>query len=169
MHRRVYYRVHNLLVGAHSIWQMMAKIGLKTLRPRNPGVISGDLSRISAKQHLPEPKTENDGYNERGVLRPVYFIGMRTPIWLLGTHMTMSISVKWTDFVPSEAIPRGISYLGTKGGSDDKIAFSSFGGALATLKEKGQTKTRQTSTVILTSCSNMRSQQPTWRKTTYRP
>ena len=45
----------------------------------------------------------------------------------------MSIRVKCTAFVPSEAIPRGISYLGTKGGSDDKIVLSSVGGALATL------------------------------------
>ena len=49
------------------------------------------------------------------------------------THMTMSIRVYCTDFVPSEAIPRGISYLGTKAGNVDKIAFSSLGGALATL------------------------------------
>lgn len=49
------------------------------------------------------------------------------------THMTISIRVKCTPFVPSEAIPRGISYLGTNGGSDDKIALSSVGGALATL------------------------------------
>ena len=49
------------------------------------------------------------------------------------THMTMSIRVKCTAAVPREAIPRGMSYPGTKGGSDDKIAFSSVGGALATL------------------------------------
>ena len=47
--------------------------------------------------------------------------------------MTISIRVKCTAFVPSEAIPRGMSCLGTNGGSDDKIALSSVGGALATL------------------------------------
>jgi len=54
-----------------------------------------------------------------------------------GTYMTMSMRVKCTAVVPSEAIPRGISYLGTKGGSDDKIALSSVGGALATLRRWG--------------------------------
>jgi len=53
------------------------------------------------------------------------------------THMTISIRVKCTAAVPREAIPRGISYPGTKGGSDDKIAFSSVGGALAILRLTG--------------------------------
>lgn len=50
------------------------------------------------------------------------------------THITTSIRVKRTDFVPSVAIPLGISNLGTKGGSDAKASWSSFGGALATLQ-----------------------------------
>lgn len=54
------------------------------------------------------------------------------------THITMSIRVKRIDFVPSIAIPLGISYLGTKGGSDDKIALSSTGEALATLRGRDQ-------------------------------
>jgi hypothetical protein len=49
------------------------------------------------------------------------------------THMTMSMRAKRRAVVPRVAIPRGMSYLGTKGGSDDKIALSSAGGALATL------------------------------------
>ena len=53
--------------------------------------------------------------------------------------MTMSIRVKRTAAVPSEAIPRGISYLGTKGGSDDKVALSSADGTFPTLWQRDQT------------------------------
>lgn len=53
-------------------------------------------------------------------------------------YMTISIRVKCTAFVPREAIPRGISYLGTKGGSDDRISLSSAEGALATLRQRDQ-------------------------------
>ena len=57
---------------------------------------------------------------------------------IFGTYMTMSIRVKRTAAVPSEAIPRGISYLGTKGGSDDKVASSSVDGAFPTLRQRDQ-------------------------------
>lgn len=86
-----------------------------------------------------------------------FFIGIRIPTQSRNTHMTMSIRVKCTDCVPSEAIPRGISYLGTKGGSDDKIALSSLGGALATLQRQDQLKARPNLASMLTSCSNMHS------------
>jgi len=49
------------------------------------------------------------------------------------TYMTISTRVKCTAFVPSGAIPRCVSYLGTKQGSDDKMALSPVGGVLTTL------------------------------------
>ena len=72
------------------------------------------------------------------------------------THMTISIRVKCTAAVPREAIPRGISYPGTKGGSDDKIAFSSVGGALAILQRLDQ-RSIEPALSGLTFCSSTRS------------
>lgn len=92
------------------------------------------MGRVSAEQHLPKPKAEDNGSNERSVLGPILFYWHANTGETHGTHITMSIRVKRTDFVPSIAIPLGISYLGTKEGNDDKIALSSLGGALATLE-----------------------------------
>ena len=49
------------------------------------------------------------------------------------TYMAISIRVKCTAFVPSEAISRGMSYLGTEQGNDDTITLSSVGGVFADL------------------------------------
>ena len=96
--------------------------------------LSGIVSCILVEQHLPKPKAEDNGECKRKHSVSCAFHRYVIARTAAGDpYMMINTKVECTAPVPSKAIPQVTSYPGTKGGSDDKIAFSSVGGALATL------------------------------------